>query len=99
MKADKILLKDHIEMFLLSLDLDLLENEEFIGVTDKSLIAASSIFLRHILEHMWFLQEKENMPQEVREAMATEAGRKLREFVNIYTGIDLESFLLKAYDL
>ena len=39
------------------------------------------------------------MPQEVRGAMAAEAGRKLREFVNIYTGIDLESFLLKAYDL
>ena len=99
MEAKKILLRDRLEMFLCSLDLDLLENDEFIGVTDKSLIAATSIFLRHILEHMWFLQEKENIPQEVREAMATEAGRKLREFVNIYTGIDLETFLLKAYDL
>lgn len=50
--------------------------------------AASKIFMSTLLDQMWKLQEKENIPQQDREKMAEKAGQSLREFIKIYTNID-----------
>jgi hypothetical protein len=50
--------------------------------------AATKIFMSALMDKMYDLQEKENIPVESRLEMANKAGEDLRKLINTYTGID-----------
>jgi len=46
------------------------------------------IFMSVLMDKMWELQEKENIPMEERENMVHRAGSEMREIIKKYTDID-----------
>ena len=56
--------------------------------TEEGFAGATKVFMSAMLDKMWELQERENMPQEAREQMAQELGQKIKELVKVYTDID-----------
>lgn len=58
------------------------------GFTEDGFRASLKIFMTVILDKMWELQEKENIPQKVREEMATKCGDEVRKLVKTFTNIN-----------
>jgi hypothetical protein len=56
-----------------------------------SLMDASIIFQSVLLDRMWKMQEKENMPFDSRCNMATKAGEDLRKLIKTYCDIDMHN--------
>jgi len=56
--------------------------------TQNGFRAACKIFMAAIMDKMWELQEKENMPMEHREKQAEYAGQHIHKFVKEMTNID-----------
>ena len=50
--------------------------------------ASAKIFMSALMDKMYELQEKENIPYVTRLEMAKKAGEDLRKLINTYTGID-----------
>ena len=61
---------------------------ELINFTDECFRATIKIFSIAFFEKMWRLQEKENLDDDVREAMAKKCGEDLRNVIKTYTNID-----------
>lgn len=60
--------------------------------TDAALRAAAKIFISVLMDKMWELQEKKNMPFSEREKMATQCGKDLRQLLKTYTDTDSFEF-------
>ena len=50
--------------------------------------ASTKIFMSTLMDKMWELQEKENIPMDNRVEMVTKAGKDFRELIKKYTNID-----------
>ena len=50
--------------------------------------AAAKIFMSVLMDKMWELQDKEEMPRDARSTMAKKAGEQFRDFVKTFTDID-----------
>jgi len=61
---------------------------EAINFTDEGFRATIKIFSVAFFEKMWKLQEKEDLDDDVREAMAKKCGEDLRNVIKTYTNID-----------
>ena len=62
------------------------------GFNQEALRAATMIFQSVLLDHMWNLQEWENMPQKQREEMANHAGSQIRKLIKEMTGLESHNF-------
>jgi hypothetical protein len=58
------------------------------GFDDEGFRASIFIFQSALLDKMWELQEKENLPIETRADMATKCGEAIRSLVKTFTDID-----------
>lgn len=56
--------------------------------TDEGFRAAAKIFMCAMMDKMYWLQEKENMPMKDRCNMATKCGEALKDLVKTYSDID-----------
>lgn len=54
--------------------------------------AIVKIFMSAMLDKLWELQEKEDIPQKSREEMALKCGEQLRQLIKTYTDIDTHNF-------
>lgn len=81
-----------ISPILIEVENTLWEFEEYKGTkpdfTIEGLRAAAKIMMAVLMDKMYELQDKENMPQEQREEMASAAGSEFRKLIKTYTGID-----------
>lgn len=67
----------------------LLENyEQKPEFTDEGFRASIFIFQSAVLDKMWELQEKENLPIQIREEMAIKCGESIRSLIKTFTDID-----------
>jgi len=69
-------------------DFNLNQPNEPLQISDDGFRAATKIFMDCIMSKMWALQERENIPIEVRCSMAHNVGISIKELVKIYTDID-----------
>jgi hypothetical protein len=58
------------------------------GFDDEGFRASIFIFQSALLDKMWELQEKENLPIETRADMAEKCGEAIRSLVKTFTDID-----------
>ena len=83
---------EKITPILVEIELTICEHEENRGSTPdypiEGLRAATKIMMSLLMDKMFELQDKEAIPQEQREAMATSAGKEFRKLIKTYTGID-----------
>jgi hypothetical protein len=71
----------------------LLENyENQPKFTNDGFISASYIFQSAIMDKMFDVQEKENMPLNLREEMANKCGMEIRELIKKFCNIDSHDF-------
>ena len=81
-----------ISPILIEVENTLWEFEEYRGTKPdfpiEALRAAAKIMMAVLMDKMYELQDKENMPQEQREEMASSAGNEFRKLIKTYTGID-----------
>ena len=56
--------------------------------TDKGFRAGVKIFMSVIMDKIWELQNKENIPMEDRLKMVDKCGKDVRRLVKTYTNID-----------
>lgn len=56
--------------------------------TDEGFRSSLHIFMSALMSKSWDLMEKENMPMEDREEMASKVGYDLRKLIKTYTDID-----------
>lgn len=54
--------------------------------------AATKIFMAAMMDKMWELQSKENMPMDDRTEMAGKCGDTLRKLIKTYTNLDSYTF-------
>jgi hypothetical protein len=60
--------------------------------SDTSIRAAAKIFLSVLMDKMWELQEKENMPQNERLAMAEKCRQQIRQLIKTFCNVDSFEF-------
>lgn len=60
--------------------------------TDSGFRAAIQIFISALMDKMFDLQMKEDIPLESAKAMAFKAGDEIRKLVKIYTNVDTTKF-------
>lgn len=58
------------------------------GYTIEGFRATTKIFFSALMDKMWDLQQKENMPMEDRLAMAEKVGNTIKDIIKTYTDID-----------
>ena len=69
-----------------------MKSGEMIEYGDDAFRASTVIFMTTLMDRMWKLQEKENLPIEDRKNMAEKAGEQLRKLVKTFTDIDTFNF-------
>lgn len=87
---------EDISPILKEIEDTLWEFEANVGVqplyTEDGFKASIKIFLSAMLDKMWDLQEKENMPMKDRTLMAAKVGDSVRQLVKVFTDIDTHDF-------
>lgn len=91
--------KKDISLELLNIEDRMWEHEfdsnEPLYLSDDAFRASVKIFMTAMLTKMWKLQEKEQMPDDVREDMAKCCGTQVSELIKVYTGIDTKKLYNK----
>ena len=81
-----------ISPILIEVENTLWEFEEYRGTKPdfpiEALRAAAKIMMAVLMDKMYELQDKEGMPQEQREEMASAAGGEFRKLIKTYAGIE-----------
>ena len=69
-----------------------MKSGQMIDYGDDAFRASTVIFMTTLMDRMWVLQEKEDLPIEDRKNMAEKAGQELRKLVKTFTDIDTFNF-------
>jgi hypothetical protein len=69
-----------------------MKSGEIIDYGDDGFRASTVIFMTTLMDRMWVLQEKEDLPIEDRKNMGEKVGHELRKLVKTFTDIDTFNF-------